>query len=180
MADATTLKEALEQGGGYVVWELMTEDERQAAATALWRDADRESRAALEVALAKEMKFRAQSIRRLPVEKIASRLVRMADSLPDTVLFQFLFHLHMAERRPLMVEFLDAVGLPHTDGVLELKEDTEAPAAEIVGTAAKALLEKHEHLALIYLTTLKVADADFWAGLDATLDGLAEDGSPAK
>lgn len=177
MTEVTTLKTALENGGAYVVWGLMSEDERHEAAIALWRDADRESRAALEVALAKEMKFRPQSLRRLPAERIATRLARMADTLPDTVLFQFLFHLHMATRREVMVEFLDAVDLPHSDGVLEIEDDTEAPNASVVMPAAQALFAKNEHNALIYLATLRVADATFWATLDEFLETLDENGS---
>ncbi len=177
MTEVVTLRQALEDGGAYVVWGLMADDECHEAATALWRDADRESRAALEVALAKEMKFRPQSLRRLPAERIATRLVRMADTLPDTVLFQFLFHLHMAMRREVMIEFLDAVGLSHNEGVLEIEDDTEAPEASIVIPAAQALYDKNEHEAVIYLATLRVADPSFWNALDEFLVTLDEKGS---
>jgi hypothetical protein len=180
MADVVTLKEAVENRGPYLVWELMSEDEQRAAAAALWTHADRDSRTALEVALAKELKFRPQSVRRLSVERVVGRLVRMADSLPDTVLFQFLFHLHMAERRELMVEFLDAVGLPHEDGVLNLPEDAGPPGADTVLPAARNLLEAHGHQGLVYLTTLKVADSDFWAGVDDLLEDFAEDGTAVE
>jgi hypothetical protein len=118
MTDTLSLLEAVEQRGPYAVWTLMSEDERRAAAVALWEGADRDSRAALEVALAKDLKFRPQSVRHLGADRVASRLVRLAEELPEAVLFQYLFHLHMGARRPLMVRFLDAVGLPHEDGAL--------------------------------------------------------------
>ncbi len=178
MADAETLKEALERGGSYAVWELMNEDERREAATALWENADHAARAALETALAKDLKFRPRSVHRLPAERLAGRLVRMAESLPDAVLFQFLFHLHMAGRRPLMVELLDAVGLPHDNGVLELEDKAEPPAEDQVVAAATKLLAAHGHQAAVYLATLRVADRAFWKGLDGVLAGLAGDGSP--
>jgi hypothetical protein len=94
------------------------------------------------------------------------------------VLFQFLFHLHMAERRELMVRFLDQVGLPHDDGVLELAEDAEPPDPAKVGEAAEALVADDAHRAQVYLATLKVADADFWSGADAVLDRYDESGDP--
>ena len=177
MADQLTLMEAVEQRGPYAVWELMDDDEKKAAAVAFWNEADRESRSAIEVALAQDLKFRSQSVRQLSAERVAGRLVRLADALPETVLFQYLFHLHMAERRPLMVGFLDAVGLPHEDGTLDLPEDFEGPDAGKVEAAAGDLASSAGHAGLVYLATLMVADADFWKGLEPVLQGYAEDGS---
>jgi hypothetical protein len=177
MADETlTFKDAIGRRGPYAVWDLMTEEEQREAAAALWENADRESRAAIEVTLAKDLKFRPQSVRRLPADRVVGRLLRLADEVPQNVLFQFLFHLHMAGRRDLLTEFLDGVGLPHTDGVLELEEDTPAPEPDTVAKAAADLLSAHDHRALVYLGTLKVADEEFWSGLDAVLDGYSEDG----
>ena len=178
MAD-TTLLEAVESRGPYAVWDLMDEDEKKAAAAAFWSGADRESRSALEIALATELKFRQQSVRQLSAERVAGRLVRLADSLPESVLFQYLFHLHMDQRRPLMVSYLDAVGLPHDDGALDLPEDFEGPDAEKVEKAGRDLAGSEGKPALVYLATLMVADPDFWAGLEPVLKEFASDGSKA-
>ena len=177
MAEAQTLKDAIESRGPYAVWDLMTEDEQREAAVALWENADRESRVIIELTLAKDLKFRTQSVRKLSTDRVAGRLVRLADQVPENVLFQFLFHLHMAGRRPLLSEFLDAVGLPHSDGVLELEDDTADPEPAAVEKAAADLLEAHGHQALVYLGTLKVADGDFWSALDGVLGGYEEDGT---
>ncbi len=174
--DKVTLRQAVEDRGPLAVWYLMTDDEKRLAAEALWTNADRDSRMALEMALAKEMKFRPQSVRKLSVERVAPRLVQLADELPESVLFQYLFHLHMADRRPLMVEYLDAVSLPHNEGVLDLPEDAEAPAGEAAAGPARELAAKHGHEALIYLATLAVADAAFWEGMLPALDDYSEDG----
>ncbi|MCK5379247.1 MAG: hypothetical protein KAJ78_07575 [Acidobacteria bacterium] len=170
MSDKQTLLKALETDGPYAVWDLMTDDERRLAAQALWRDADREARSVVETALAKELKFRTHALRKLPAEKLAARLVRMAPEMPDTLLFQFLFYLHMGERRALMVEFLDAVGVPHDDGVLNLPEDAEPPAKNKVEKAGRDLLKAHDHEALVYLATLRVADKQLWGGLEPVLE----------
>jgi len=103
----------------------------------------------------------------------------MADSLPETVLFQYLFHLHMDQRRPLMVGYLDAVGLPHDDGALDLPEDFEGPDADKVEKAGRDLAGAEGKSALVYLGTLMVADPDFWAGLEPVLKKYAEDGTKA-
>lgn len=174
--EKTTLKDAVEVRGPLAVWDLMTEDEKKAAAAALWTNADRESRLAVEMLVAKEMKFRPQSVRKLSAERVAPRLARLASEMPETAFFQFLFHYHMAEGRELMVEYLDAVGLPHDNGVLDLPEDAEAPTAEAAGPPAKELVAKHGRGALVYLGTLAVADADFWAGMLPVLDEWDEDG----
>jgi len=177
MADQRTLLEAVEQRGPYAVWDLMTEDEQKAAAVAFWNNADRESRAALEIALAKDLKFRQQSVRQLSADKVAGRLMRLAEALPDTVLFQYLFHLHMTDRRSLMGGFLDTVGLPHEDGALELPEDFEGPDAAKVEKAARDLAATVGHDALVYLSTLSVADGEFWEALEPVLKEYSADGS---
>jgi hypothetical protein len=173
MADEMNLKEAVAQSGPYAVWDLMNDDERHAAAAAIWQNADRETRIALELVLAKEMKFRPQSVHRLPPDKVVGRLERLAEDVPENILFQYLFHLHMTDRRPLLREFLDAAGIPHEDGVLDLPEDFGTPDLDKVKKAAQDLVAAHGHEALVYLATLKVADADFWEGLDGVLESHA-------
>jgi len=174
--EKTTLKDAVEVRGPLAVWDLMTEDEKKAAAAALWTNADRESRMAVEMLVAKEMKFRPQSVRKLSADRVSSRLARLASEMPETAFFQFLFHFHMAEGRDLMVEYLDAVGLPHEDGVLDLPDDAEAPTEKAAAAPARALIAKHGRRALVYLGTLAVADADFWAGMLPVLDEWDENG----
>ncbi len=177
MAEQLSLMEAVEQRGPYAIWELMSEDERKAAAIAFWNEADRENRAGIEMALAQDLKFRVQSVRQLPAERVAGRLVRLADALPETVLFQYLFHLHMGDRRPLMVEYLDAVGLPHDDGALDLPEEFEGPDAEKVVSAGRDLAASKGTEALVYLGTLVVADGEFWEALEPILKEYSADGT---
>jgi len=179
MAEQLTFLEAVEQRGPYAVWDLMDDDEKKAAAVAFWNGADRESRSALEIALATDLKFRQQSVRQLSAERVAGRLVRIADNLPETVLFQYLFHLHMEQRRPLMVGYLDAVGLPHDNGALDLPDEFEGPDADKVEKAGRDLAGAEGKSALVYLGTLMVADSDFWAGLEPVLKEFASDGSKA-
>lgn len=177
MTEVVNLKDAVKRRGPYAVWDLLNDDERRAAAAALWQNADRESRAPVELILATELKFRPHSVARLSTDRVVGRLVRLADEVPENVLFQFLFHLHMAERRDLLAEFLNAVGLPHKDGVLDLPEDFEAPDETAVAHAAGQLVADHGHAALVYLATLKVADSDFWKGVDPVLEAHSEEGA---
>lgn len=172
-----TLKDAVEARGPYAVWDLMTEEERREAAAATWKGADPETRALVQMAMAKELKFRPQTVRRLPAEKVAGRLAHVAGELPENVLFQFLFHYHMDHKRALLAEYLDAVGLPHEEGVLDLPEDAEAPDAAAVEKAGRALVDAHGREGLVYLATLFVADDGFWGGLAPVLEGYGPDGT---
>lgn len=176
MADATSLKDAIESRGPYAVWDLMDEEEQRAAAAALWDNADRESRAMIEALLANDLKFRPHMVRRLSTDRVVGRLTRLAKTVPENVLFQFLFHLHMADRRALLTEFLDAVGLPHENGVLDLPDNPDTPDPETVAAAGRDLVTAHGQQGLAYLATLKVADDEFWAGVDPVLAEHSEDG----
>lgn len=176
MVESTTLLDAVKARGPYAVWDLMDDEGRRAAAEAAWSHGGRDTRALLELAIAKAMKFRPQSVRRLPVERVVPRLARLAEELPEPALFQLLYHLHLDERRELLTSFLDAVGLPHAEGVLELDEDTPAPEEAKLTAAAQELVEGNGRKALVYLATLRVADARFWKGLESFLDGYGEDG----
>ena len=176
MAETTTLLDSVKGRGPYAVWDLMDDDGRQAAAAAAWNHGSRETRALLEMAIAKAMKFRPQSVRKLSSERVVPRLVRLAEELPEPALFQLLYHLHMDERRELLTSFLDAVGLPHEEGVLELEEDTPVPDGEALAKAAADLVGANGRPALVYLATLRVADAGFWKGLEPFLETYGEDG----
>lgn len=176
MVETTTLREALDGGGAFAVWSLLSEDEQKEAAGAFWSEADAETRGPLEEALAKALKFRKKSVRKLAPERVAPRLVRLIDELPEPVAFQYLFHLHMGGRRTMMSEFLDALELPHEDGALELPEEGVELDEGTVGEQAKALLEKHGRSALVYLSTLWVADDELWSGLKEVLEGFDAEG----
>ncbi len=73
--------------------------------------------------------------------------------------------------------FLDAVGLPHEDGALELPEDFEGPDAAKVEKSARDLAAAEGHDALVYLSTLSVADGEFWEALEPVLKEFSADGS---
>ncbi len=180
MNEQRNLSQAIEDRGAYAVWDLLNDDEKKAAAAATWKNADHESRRALEIALAKELKFRPKSVGHLPAGKVAGRLVHLAKNLPDTAIFEFLFHLHLDDRKALLVEFLDDVGLPNEDGVLDLPDDAKPPEADTVSAAAQRLVAAHGHEAIVYLGTLKIADKDFWAGVQPVLEKYAEDGTPLE
>jgi hypothetical protein len=80
-------------------------------------------------------------------------------------------------RRPLMVGYLDAIGLPHDNGALDLPEDFEGPDGDKVEKAGRDLAKAEGRSALVYLGTLMVADDEFWAGLEPVLKEYSADGT---
>jgi len=75
-----------------------------------------------------------------------------------------------------MVGYLDAIGLPHDNGALDLPEDFEGPDADKVEKAGRDLAKAEGKPALIYLSTLLVADDEFWTGLEPVLKEYTSDG----
>ena len=72
---------------------------------------------------------------------------------------------HLAHQRPMMGQFLDALGIKHEEGLIA-DDEMEPPSADRLGTAARALAESYaaDDVAL-YFFTLLWQDPETWAGL---------------
>ena len=65
----------------------------------------------------------------MPAEKKAGYLARDMATTPylwDAVMISY----HFAAHRPMLIEFLDALGIPHKNGHYESGESAPPPAAE--------------------------------------------------
>src|SRR5438132_1612329 len=109
------------------LWKTMTLEQRQRAARAFWSDeeaADDQVQAALLIA--QQKKFRPKTIVALDLDRKARHLASLT-SLPDTLAARALIVYHLAEQRPMMGAFLDALGIKHDNGLIE--EDAVKPDA---------------------------------------------------
>ena len=72
---------------------------------------------------------------------------------------------HLAEQRPMMGAFLDALGIQHENGLI--KDDDVKPDQEKLGSAAAQIAQQFppEHVSL-YLNTLLCQDPDTWSALE--------------
>jgi hypothetical protein len=147
------------------LWKLLTPERKQQAAEAFWRDEN----AAMEqgeaiVAIAMRIKFRVKSVRELPVEKKARHLVALGN-VSEMIAARLLVAFHLAQQRPMMASFLDALGIAHEDGLIA-SEDLQAPPAEKLAEAARTLGASYppEDVAL-YLSTLVWQDPETWGAL---------------
>jgi len=149
----------------------MPRDKRVLAAEAFWRDEEEGAEAHhLEavVALAQRLKFRPKSIQALPIDRRARQLAGLSD-ISEGIATRALIAYHFAHARPLMSAFLDAVGLPHENGLIS--EEPKPPEADKLRSAMAAVRESFAPEDVdLYLKTLIVLDAGTWGGLGALVD----------
>jgi hypothetical protein len=111
------------------------------------------------------MRFRESAVRQLPVEKRAqylARSIRPTDSLVGSMLLA----LHLEERRGMLATFLDALKIPHEDGLIAEDHEPSPPTEAALKKAAKALHDEYPADEVdLYLATLYVLDRQTWANL---------------
>lgn len=144
------------------------------AAEAFWLDKDSPDvevqHAEAVVAVARAMNFRSKSVQSLPVERRARALARLPD-VSDAVATRLLIAHHFRSKRPLMGAFLDALGIPHDDGVITGDEGIPAPAAEKLAAAIAAVRSGFPDADVtLYLRTLLAVDEDTWKNLSGLVD----------
>jgi hypothetical protein len=148
------------------LWKRLTREERLAAATAFWADTPPELVGGALGAIASARRLRPQVARTLPPEARAQALAGILEP-GETVAASLLVALHLSARRPMLSAFLDALGLPHENGVLKDEaEGGKPPTNDTVLEAARRLLASFPKAEVaVYLNTLWLQDPDRWAAL---------------
>jgi len=146
------------------MWRNMPAEQRQRVALAFWKDeeaADDQIQAALLIA--QQKKFRPKTVVALDDDRKAKHLASIA-ALPETLAARALVVYHLAEQRPMMAAFLDALGIAHENGLI--KDDGAKPEASKIGPAAAQIAKQFpaEDVRL-YLTTLLCQDPETWGAL---------------
>jgi len=156
------------------LWKHFPPEERLAAATAFFAEPPPELAGTALGALVKARHLRPQAARALAPDAQARILATVLD--PGEPLAQgLLVSLHLAHRRPLLGAFLDALSLPHENGVL--KEETEpAPpvGVEKARSAVAALASFPVDQVRTYLNTLWLQDPERWGALEAVAAEIAD------
>ena len=90
-------------------------------------------------------------------------------TLPEALAARVLVVYHLAEKRPMMAAFLDALGLAHENGLIQ--EDNVKPDVSKFATAVSAIRQSFpaEDVTL-YLNRLVCQDPETWGALSQTLD----------
>jgi hypothetical protein len=142
----------------------MTAEQRLAAAKAFWLDEQGANEQMQAVFLiAQQKKFRPKSVVSLDEDRKARHLASLA-TVPDVVAGRALIAYHLADQRPMMGAFLDALEIKHENGVIEEEEVTPDPAKIPPAVQAIAGQFPREDVSL-YLNTLFCQDPDTWKAL---------------
>jgi hypothetical protein len=147
------------------LWKRLSPPERLAASTAFWRQPAQDVLGAAIGAIVRARHMRPQAARSMPEEAQARALAAILDP-GESLASSLLIGLHLSERRALLATFLDAIGLPHEDGVLK-EDDAGAPLDEEKARAAvRALAAAHPRAQVeTYLNTLWLQDPERWGVL---------------
>ena len=148
-----------------LLWKLLSPERKQQAAEAFWQDDNAAvEQAEATAAIAQRIKFRVKSVQALTTEKKARHLVAIGN-VSEIVAARLLVAYHLQHQRPMMASFLDALGVPHEDGLIA-EDQVEAQPAEKLGQAARTLGASYlpEDVAL-YLSTLVWQDPETWGAL---------------
>jgi hypothetical protein len=142
----------------------MSQDLRFRAARAFWLDDEATNDQVQAVMLiSQQKKFRPKTIVALDIDRKARHLASLS-TLPDAIAARVLVGYHLAEQRPMMSQFLDALGIPHDEGLI--RDEAPKPDSSKLGAAIESIAEKFppEEVSL-YLNTLVCQDPDTWGGL---------------
>ena len=140
----------------------MTSEKRLEVARAFWLDeqaTDDQLQAVLYIS--QQKKFRPKTVVSLDEERKARHLASLG-SLPDSLVARALIAYHLAEQRPMMSAFLDALGIAHENGLIQDEGVTPDPT-KIGPAASKIAQEFPEENVSLYLNTLLCQDPGTWS-----------------
>jgi hypothetical protein len=147
------------------LWKTLPPEKKQQAAEAFWNDQEAGMEQAEAIALiAQKIKFRAKSVIAMPVDRKARHLASFP-LVSELVAARLLVAYHLAQQRPMMGSFLDAIGIKHENGMIA-DEEVKAPSAEMLRTGATVIAGQYpkDDVAL-YLSTLLWQDPETWGAL---------------
>lgn len=137
-----------------ILTRLCDADTRRQVAISFWKQGDAHARALALAHLAKVMHFRDETLKKAPAEKKADWLLsRIASPELNDCFEMGLMIYHTNQQAALMGDLLDAWGIPHVNGTIEVEEYT-APTREGVERAVAAVSEKYSKRDIaVYLAT---------------------------
>jgi hypothetical protein len=158
-----------------ILKELTDGDLRRKVLAAFWRHGDQQARATATVQLARAMKFRDESIRKMTPEKKADLLAtRIGAADFDQYLEMALMQYHTHHASEMMAAFLDAWQVPHDKGSIEV-DDYTPPTADQVREAVKSVGASYDRgeVALYLASAGLLMDGPWREGTWPVVDELA-------
>jgi hypothetical protein len=149
------------------LWKRLNREERLAASTTFWQEPPQEVAGSALGVLVRARHLRPQVARSMSAAERAEALAGVLDP-GELVASSLLVALHLGHRREMLGVFLDAMGLPHQDGVISEEEAAAVSAvpSEKLRAGHDALRGKYDdHQIATYLNTLWLQDPERWEGL---------------
>jgi hypothetical protein len=147
------------------IWREMTPEQRLAAASALWSDPDSVQQQIEAVqAIARQLRFRPQSVLKLAPEKRARHLASLR-LVPESLASRALVVYHLTARMPMLAAFLDSLGIAHENGLIAEGAKAAPEESRLRAAAASLLAGFPASDVRVYLLTLAVQDPATWGAL---------------
>lgn len=156
------------------LWRALPREARLEAAHSFWERPTEEAAVAAAQEIVKILRVRPQAFHKVPLDQRVRAVAGLA-APPDTLAEALLISLHVDARRDLLVAFLDALAIPHEEGMIDDEsDDFDPPAAEAVRAALPALLERFPAAQIaVYWNALWLQDGERWAALAEVVDELS-------
>jgi len=148
------------------LWKRLNAADRQAAASYLFAEPSPEAVAGAFGVIARARRMRPQAVRAMAPEAQARAVASILDP-GEALAASLLVALHLGARRDLLKAFLDAMGLPHEDGILKEEAETAPlPTAPSLTEGMRALASFPKEQVATYLNTLFLQDPGRWSALE--------------
>jgi len=140
-------------------------ERRLAAAELFWEDEQSTDQQVEAIeGIATHMRFRTKSVLALPAAKRTKYLANLP-SISDTIAARALVDYHLARQRPMMIAFLDSVGIAHENGLISGEEVRKPDSAKLRSAASDLGTKFPMEDVSLYLSTLVSQDPDTWGEL---------------
>jgi hypothetical protein len=150
------------------IWRQLPNEIRLSASKVFWAEPTKEQKQFLFAALAKAKNVREISVRRAPLERLVNwtaATLTLPEQIANNLLQDYLLHDH----RATIVRYLELLGIPHSDGIIEESFDLASLPKERVQDAARTLLASEDRPAVeLYLKYLVVQGGP-WSVIEEAL-----------
>jgi len=154
------------------LWAALTPAEKEDACLAFWEKSafSADLHPAVTKELAAALNLREVALKRLPLTEKARYLRWKADSptmrhVRDHIMRSWM----VIRKKPMLVSFVDAQGLKHTDGIVA--DDVPPPDVEAVKKAVRTICTQFPPREVaLYLGVMLTAGGDLWTGLGTAVE----------
>jgi hypothetical protein len=147
------------------IWREMAPDRRLLAAQAMWADEESGRQQADAVqAIARQLRFRPQSVLRLDPSRLARHLASLR-TVSESLAARMLVVYHLASQRPMLEAFLNSLGVAHAGGMITASPQQPPEPARLREAVTLLLAGFPAEDVRVYVQTLVVQDPDVWGAL---------------